>query len=144
LLHSDVTPLKQLAARLLGSVLPLIRLSPELGEDHLARDPEVGRAYLADPLVESRWTLGLGAEMLRAMHVAESLPASMPVPTLVMHGEEDRVASPAATEPLAQLDGVDRIVFDGFRHEIHNEDGGVLAVDTISRWIEAQLGDQPG
>ena len=142
LLHSDITPFKQLLARILGPLLPFVRLSPELGEEHLARDPEVGRAYLADPLVETRWTVGLGAEMLRGMRRAEDLPDRMPIPTLVLHGSEDRVADPAATATLAGMPGVERKLFEGFRHEIHNEDGGTAVIDALAEWIDRQIPDQ--
>src|SRR5262249_4030085 len=50
-----------LALRLAALVAPRLRIERPIRGEALSRDPEVGRAYLADPLVLRRMSLGFGA-----------------------------------------------------------------------------------
>jgi alpha-beta hydrolase superfamily lysophospholipase len=61
------------------------------------------------------------------------------VPTLVIHGGDDRLVPTTSSEPLARQPGVERVVFPEFRHESFNEDGGTEALRVVTDWIKAQL-----
>ncbi|AJE80434.1 alpha/beta hydrolase fold protein [Streptomyces albus] len=91
----------------------------------LSRDPEVGRAYTADPLV---WHGPFKRETLRAMIAASDAARSGPgfgaLPTLWQHGETDTLAPLDATRPvLYALRGEDfeEHVYPGAAHEVFNE-----------------------
>lgn len=128
---------KRLAARLLSRVLPRLSLPNDVAPDQLSTDPAVGEAYFADPLVYPRTTTRLGAEMFSAMSAARR--GAIPVPALVIHGEEDTLVPTESSAPLGGYPGVDRITFPGFRHESFNEPGGAEALRVVTAWIEDRL-----
>ncbi len=108
---------------------PVAALAPrlpvaKLDEDALARDPAVGAAYVADPLVHSGPVPAATGHTLVSMGGRLISSADrLDVPTLVIHGEDDRVASPEGSRMLAEAAGpVARLVtLPGAYHEMHNE-----------------------
>ena len=91
----------------------------------LSRDPAVGEAYVADPLVYSgplqkQTLLSLGGS-IRA--VAEG-PDFGGLPTLWLHGTEDFLVPIESARPLVEMVGGDALEqksYEGARHEIFNE-----------------------
>ena len=111
--------------------LPDIRYSPTFSNALTAW------AYFDDPNVYPKTTVALGGAMLEAMGAARSTP--IPMPALVIHGAEDTLVPTRFSEPLGDLPGVTRITFPEFRHESFNEDGGAVALATVTTWIDEQL-----
>jgi len=138
-LDATIPAWKRVAARVLGRLAPGIALPNEITGDQLSRDPAVGEAYFADPLVTTRTTARLGAELLAAMAQAREHLSDLTVPTLVLHGGDDTLVPPEVSAPLAERDCVERIVLHGLRHETHNEDGGALALGLITDWLDRRL-----
>ena len=64
--------------------------------------------------------------------------ARLTVPTLVIHGDSDRLVSPSASAPLAELPGVTRRTYPNLRHEMHNEPEGREVVDDVIAWLRAE------
>ena len=72
-------------ARVSARLAPRMRLDNEINPSNLSRDPEVGRAYAADPLVNRKVSAKWFSEATRAMpEVAEWAP-KIKAPILVMH-----------------------------------------------------------
>jgi alpha-beta hydrolase superfamily lysophospholipase len=141
LLAADVPASKRVAARSLTRLAPRLMLPNGLTGDQLSCDPAVAEAYLADPLVLTKSTVRLGAEVFRAIEETNTrVKAGIPVPTLVVHGGADPIVPPASSEPLAALPGVERVVFPDFRHESHNEEGGAAVVAEVTAWLDRHLG----
>src|SRR5262249_53550236 len=106
-------------------------------------DPEVGRAYLADPLVLRRMSLGFGAAFLGAQ--AETLAAAprVAVPMLILHGADD---------PLCPAEGSRRFfaglrrsesalrIYPGLRHEILNEPEREAVLGDLLEWMTRLAG----
>ncbi|MEE8497190.1 MAG: lysophospholipase [Acidimicrobiia bacterium] len=138
-IDADLPKAKVAMARLLVRVLPKLTVSNGLDGDQLSRDSTVGERYFADPLVFAKSTIRLGVELIGAMEQARSSLHEITMPTLVIHGGDDTIIDPSFSEPYAALTDSTRVVFDGFRHESFNEDGGSLAVSTISDWIDARI-----
>jgi alpha-beta hydrolase superfamily lysophospholipase len=118
---------------------PDLLVANPIAGDQLSRDPEVGIAYFADPLVQPRSTARLGAELLRAMKRARSQVGRLHVPTLVIHGGADTLVPTAVSEPLAGVAGVERRVLPNLRHEVLNEPEGPEVVATIVEWLRSHL-----
>ena len=131
-------PLK-VAAKVLGTVLPTVRMRNSIVGEQLCRDPQVGEAYFADPLVETKATTGLGAKFLRQMKAMRGEIDHFDTPALVIHGADDELVPPRASAPLAALPGVERKLFPGLRHEIHNEPEQIEVLTFVADWIEHQL-----
>lgn len=127
------------AAKLLSKVVPSFAMSGSIKGEHLSRDPEVGERYFADPQVLTKGTTRFGAELFSAMgRVTEALD-QLDVPTLVIHGTDDKLVPPSASAPLAASPHVTRKLFPGFRHELHNEPDADEALDFVTGWIKERL-----
>ncbi|CAM3741129.1 alpha/beta hydrolase [Tsukamurella strandjordii] len=100
--------------------IPDVPLDPEA----LSRDPEVGRAYSADPLVwHGPFKKPTVAAMDRALR-AISAGGPLPVPALWLHGTDDPIVryedSAAGWAEIRPTDHAER-TYPGARHEIFNE-----------------------
>ncbi len=107
--------------------------------EQLSRDPAVGEKYFADPLVETRTTARFGAVFIAQMEGIADKIGRLVTPTLVVHGAEDELVPPQASAPLAALPGVERKLFAGLRHEIHNEPERDDVLGFVAGWLKAQL-----
>lgn len=126
-------------APVLGRLIPRFSAPNTLKGEQLSRDPEVGEAYFADPLVHTASTLRLGAELFAAMERTRTTMMSLDLPTLVLHGGADSIVPPTATVELGNLPNVERRLYPTLRHEILNEPEGPEIVAAIAEWVRSQL-----
>lgn len=128
-------------AAVAGRVAPWVSVSG--GDDFsvLSRDPAVGDAFRADPLVVNRQTTRFGREAFAAQRRAQAAVNRIRVPTLVLHGKADWLVPPAASEPLGRLPNVDRRVYAGLRHELHNEPEGRDVIGDVVAWLREQAAE---
>ena len=116
----------------------------------LTRDEAVVRAYDADPLCAFPFTLGSYREMLAAIHHvnrarwARSVDKNLPV--LLISGAEDPVGGygEGVRKVWAMLGdaGVKDLtceIFEGARHELHNEWNREEVFDYVLHWLEDRL-----
>lgn len=144
LLKSDTAPPAFVMAlvRLIAAIAPTV---PLLGLDPagVSRDPEVVRAYVADPLVHhGKLSARLIAEMSRAMRTTLGNASGIRLPLLVMHGEDDVLTAAAGSvelhEKAASADKSIRL-YPGLYHEIFNEPEKDAVLDDMTRWMEDHL-----
>ncbi len=148
-LSMKVPLLKEIVGRVMSRVWPTLSLGNEINPAHLARDPEVGRAYMADPLVHHRVSTRWFTEMVRALedtHVRAVQTLQLPV--LFLLSTADKLTDRAASERLFNRLTTRRKtlkVYDGWYHEIFNEADKLSVFAEIVNWIEAlpQGGDSP-
>ena len=138
-LQAAVPGWQRVLAPILGRVAPTVVLANPITADQLARDPAVGVAYFADPLVQPRSTARLGAQLFSAMKRANAQLGQLKIPTLVIHGGGDTLVPTAGSEVLAALPGVERRVLPGLHHETLNEPEGPEVVAGIVEWLRAQV-----
>jgi alpha-beta hydrolase superfamily lysophospholipase len=119
--------------------MPEIPIDPAV----LSRDPAVGEAYVADPLV---YNGPFKAPTLRAMFAAVHALADGPgfgsLPVLWIHGEEDALAPLAPTaEAFEGLrgDASEQKVYPEARHEIFNETNQDEVLDDVVEFINRAL-----
>ena len=118
--------------------------------DWLSRDPEVVRAYDADPLCTFRFTASTYREMLATLNAvstrrwAQSFPKDLPV--LFVAGDGDPVGNygEGVRRVWAMLGdaGVKDLtcqIWEGARHELHNETNREEVFDYILGWVELHL-----
>src|SRR5262249_2356398 len=110
----------------------------------LSRDPEVGRAYMDDPLVWHgsfrRSTLAAMAGAVRAIAEGPSLGA---LPVLWLHGEDDPLVPLTETRPAIERVGGERlesIIYPGARHEVLNETNRGEVLAALTSFIDRALG----
>jgi alpha-beta hydrolase superfamily lysophospholipase len=135
-LAAEVPAALRAMAKYAGRILPGLRLQAPTKGEQLSRDPAVGEAYFADPLVDLKGTARFGAELFEAMDRTTANVHDISVPALVIHGGDDTLVPPAASAPLAAVDGIDRRVFPGLRHEMHNEPEAKEVLDFVASWLD--------
>jgi acylglycerol lipase len=123
----------------LGGVFPRLAIPNPVKGEHLSRDPRVAEAYFRDPLVNPKATLGFGSEALSEIERLNDELQRLTIPTLVIHGGEDRLVPTWCTEVLGEVSCVDRRVYDGLRHETLNEPEGPEVVADIVGWLDEKL-----
>jgi acylglycerol lipase len=135
-LDSTLPGWKKTLARMLGRVAPTLPIPTGILGSTLSRDPSVGARAGADPATCRVTTARFGAEGLaeqaRVRRDYRDLPA---LPILVLHGLDDGLVPPSASERLATLPNVERRTYPGLRHELHNEPEGPQIVDEVIAWL---------
>ena len=128
---------KTFIGKYLRPILPLLPLYNEVRAEDLPRDPDVVHAYKNDPLVHDRLTLRF-YDVLLAGEWAIRHAAELTVPTLIMHGDRDRVTSLEASREFSTGAGdiCTLKVWEGFYHEIHNEPDKERAFDYLIEWLK--------
>jgi alpha-beta hydrolase superfamily lysophospholipase len=119
--------------------------APELPSDPLdatalSRDPAVGEAYVADPLV---YHGGWKRPTLEAFVAADQAIAAGPgfgdLPLLYVHGADDPLVPVALARPIVEsLAGPNSElrVLEGARHEVFNELGKQEVIDLVASFAE--------
>jgi acylglycerol lipase len=123
-------------APILARITPKAAIPNPVDGTHLSRDPSVAEAYFADPLVVTKSTVRLGAQIFEQIDDLNRRLDELNVPTLVIHGGDDELVPTRSSERLGELDIVDRKVYEGLRHETMNEPEGPQVIADIVAWIE--------
>jgi len=106
----------------------------------LSRDPAVGDAYAADPLVwHGAWKVPTITALARAQEAVERGPGFGDLPLLWIHGTEDPLVPIALVRPAVErLRGAHFTAHEheGGRHETFNEVDRERAIDALSAFVE--------
>ncbi|GAB4323689.1 MAG: alpha/beta hydrolase [Dehalococcoidia bacterium] len=120
---------------------PLMRLDANL----ISRDPEVVERYLVDPLVyHGRLRAGFIAAFMRALARIGRDMERFDLPLLILHGSEDRLASPEGSRMLRSRAGSDDVTFKLYRglyHEVLNEPERARVLKDVIEWLDAHVGE---
>lgn len=130
--------------KLLGSILPALSLKSELEVAGLSHDPAVVQAYVNDPLVHDKVSLGLGKAGLDAIEVCFARASAFKPPLLIMHGGADRITYPSGSEDFAKLASqnnkdITLKIWEGLYHEIHNEPQQAEVFKVMIEWLDRRL-----
>jgi acylglycerol lipase len=122
--------------------VPKVRIPNGIRPGALARNPRTGFDYgEADPLVQTATTVHFGALAFQAQaDTVETLRTldHLPVPTLILHGGDDPVVPLSASAMLERFEEVSRIVYPGYRHEVHNEADSPVVADVVA-WLRSRV-----
>jgi alpha-beta hydrolase superfamily lysophospholipase len=133
-------PLWQRAiVRVLGRLAPGAMIANGLDAAELSRDPAVGEAYRSDPLNVHRSSLGFGLAAFAEQDRVRRELRRLRVPTLVIHGGEDRIVPTETSAVLETLPECDRRVYAGVRHELHNEPESDAVLGDVVSWIRHRV-----
>jgi alpha-beta hydrolase superfamily lysophospholipase len=139
-LDSTLADWKKAVVPTLSRIVPTLAIPNGIDGRTLSRDPSVGDKVGADPLATDASTVRFGAEGLAEQARVRRDFGGLTLPTLVLHGLDDGLVPPQASEILATLPNVERRTYPGLRHELHNEPEGPAIVDEIIAWIRAKVG----
>jgi alpha-beta hydrolase superfamily lysophospholipase len=131
---------KMIVGRLLYTLWPSFSMVNEVDPAALSHDTAIVDAYISDPLVHDRITSRLGMDMLDAGEWLLEHADELKLPLLLMHGKEDRLCSPHASELFAEKAkrSCSLVLWDGFYHETHNEVDGERVLVEMVGWMEAR------
>lgn len=123
------------AAKTLSRFWPTLSLGNELDSKMLSRDPVVGKAYDADPLVYSTLTPRWYTEMTATQGRVHNMSAP-PIPLAFFLSDSDPICDPPAAEGLARRLGAHLQIYPGMFHEIFNEIGKEQVITDVATWLE--------
>jgi alpha-beta hydrolase superfamily lysophospholipase len=130
-------------ALLLGRIAPRLPLPTGLDQGALSRDPAVGAAYVADPLVHRRATAGFLRAVAAAQAIVHAEADRIAVPLMVIQGDADRLVDAEAVRELGpRLRPPHEVVMlPGYYHELLNEPVAERAkvVELLDRWFDRWL-----
>lgn len=136
----DGVPGWQLAmARLVSKVWPTAPV-PRDDSDTLSSDPQVRRAFRADPLnCNGKTRVRTAVEMSQAGADALHRAGSFTIPLLIMHGANDTLTSPRGSERFfASANSQDKTlrVWPEMKHEIFNEVDRETVIAYTLNWLD--------
>jgi alpha-beta hydrolase superfamily lysophospholipase len=143
-LDSTIPAWKRAVARVLGTVAPTMTIPNDFDGELLSRDPSVGERYLTDKRNQHATTARFGAEALAEQARVRAALGRLSLPTLVIHGEADRLVPTATSAPLGSVAGVNRRTYPDLRHEVHNEPEGREVIGDVIAWLRATVGSTEG
>ena len=131
---------QRIAAPILGRVRPKTFVKSEYDGSLLSTDPDVGARYEADPLRVPGATAGLGNALLVAMEQTNQDLHKLSIPTMVVHGGDDLIVPPEASEPIGDLAVATRQLLPGLAHEVLNEPSWEQTMRSLINFANGALG----
>ncbi|KAF8588864.1 lysophospholipase [Ramaria rubella] len=133
----------------IGSLSPWTTVPAGVKAENLSHDKAVADAYLKDPLVQQFGTLkGVNSMLNLGDNLSSQEFKSWPVdlPLLLIHGSDDQVTSPAASEKFyLSISANDKhfSLYQGGFHELQNEpDLKQRLFDEVIAWILKHAGKE--
>lgn len=134
-IDANVPAWQRTLAPLLARIAPKLTIPNPVDGEQLSRDPSVAERYFADPLVYTKASTRMGAEMFDAMKaVVGRVPA---MPTHIVHGGADELVPAHFSAPLGEK--VSRKLYPSLRHEVFNEPEGPEVIADIVSWLKEQI-----
>jgi alpha-beta hydrolase superfamily lysophospholipase len=132
---------KLLLAKVLGRLAPSFAMASGLDPQAVSRDPAVVEAYINDPLVHNRLTLGFGTLLLGSIQYVLGHAAEFSLPLLLMHGAEDAISFARSSVECANMvkGNCTLKVWDGLSHETHNEPEKAKVLAFMVGWLNETL-----
>lgn len=136
---ADVPLWQRLLAGPLRRLAPNLLIANRLDATVLSSDPAVCVAYVTDPLNQHKTTVRFGHALFAEQKRVQAALDRLAIPTLVVHGGEDRLVPTSTTELLEGRPGVTRRVYPGVLHELHNEPQGPQVIADEVGWVREQV-----
>lgn len=137
----EAPAIKVLAGKLLRRFMPTLTLPTGLAANFISHDPSVVAAYKADPLVHDKLSAAAGIAILEMSKRLDSFSGIFSIPVLLMHGEQDKITSSAATKAFfGRVAGeVTFKEWPGLWHEMHNEKEKEAVFEYTLEWMKRFL-----
>ncbi len=136
-----LSPVKRYVGMAAARFLPKLSVANEIDPTWVSRDAAVVAAYSEDPLVGNKISLRLGSEILDNLERVMALAPKLKLPSLLIHGEGDKITSIEGTrEFFAKMQVKDKTlkIYPGY-HENFNETNREEIFEEIESWLNARL-----
>jgi len=137
----STSTLNRMMAGLMKHVAPNMIVANGLDASALSRDPQVGQAYLQDPLVHDKVSVRLGSYMMDMGRYVLDHASEWSLPLYLAHGTADRICQFEGSAQFAAHAGA-KVTFHPWErlyHETHNELNKDEVIQAMLDWINAQL-----
>ncbi len=137
--ESTSSPLMVAAGGVLQRFLPKAPL-PAIPPEYLSHDPAIVSDYAADPLNHHGAVyMRMGHHIVQGSRRVRARLPELTLPLLILHGAEDRICPPIASEWVYQQAGsADKTLrmYPALYHEIHNEPEKTAVLADIRNWLD--------
>jgi alpha-beta hydrolase superfamily lysophospholipase len=132
---------KVMMAKILGSLMPNTDIASGLDPKSISRDEKVVQAYINDPLVHDKISLGFGKIMVGVTSWTLAHAGEFSLPLLLLHGKADVLAFPSSSIEFAAplKEKCTLVLWDDAYHELHNEPEKNEVFKTMTLWMDARL-----
>ncbi len=133
--------IKVMMAKVLGALVPTVTIAGGLDAKALSHDEKVVQAYVDDPLVHDKISLGFGKIMLGVTGWTLAHASEFPLPLLLMHGKADEIAFPSSSMEFAAAlkEKCTLVLWDDAYHVLHNEPEKDEVFKTMTLWMDARV-----
>lgn len=135
-------PSKVLLGRLMSVIWPTFTLNTELDGVPMAHDTAHLNSLPELELTHTRLSARLGAQAVDHGQALLDRAPEYTLPVLILHGESDPIADPAASREFYERAGsADKTIkfYPGLYHEIHNEFERAQVLADVVAWMDARL-----
>ena len=122
----------------LSKLFPKLRAPSPVTRKNLSTDKETVENYFNDPLVFRSLTFKFGNEINNAQKFVNENIHNLKIPTLVLHGADDKIVPIKVSDKISQLDNVKFLKVENSKHEILNQDTRTYALSEIHQWLKEQ------
>lgn len=141
-LDPGLNAVQKLLLSFMPKIAPNLTVGNGLDADFISHDPDVVRAYRADPRVHDRISGRLARFIADGGPWVMERAAQWKLPTLLMYAGSDRLVDPSGSRRFAAAaprDVVETHCFKDHFHEIFNELDAEPVFDTLKRWLDARF-----
>lgn len=144
-LDAGLSPFQKLLLAVLPRWLPNLRVGNGLQPQYLSHDPEVVRAYLADPLVHDRISARLASFIAQGGPAVVAQAPRWRVPSLLMWAGDDHLVQPAGSRAFAAAapSCVESTEFPALYHELFNERDPAPVLARLQAWLDKHFAPLP-
>jgi lysophospholipase len=138
-LKLNVSPVKIIAGKLLGRVLPSLPMANELKPEQLTRDVAIQEATRRDPLYQQIATPRWFSESNAAQEAVLRRATEFVTPFLLLTGGADPIADPAAGREFfehATSKDKQHKQYEGFLHELFHEPEREAVFRDVVGWLD--------
>ena len=120
----------------LGNLAPKLRTISPITKRNLSTDRDVVQNYFNDPLVFRTFSFKLGSEIATVQDYVQENINKLSIPTIVLHGDNDKVCPIDGNEKIATLQNVNFVTVKNSMHEILNQDTRMFVLSEIHKWMK--------
>ncbi len=124
-------------AKVMNSIFPSFTQNNKIDVTALSSIEQVGVDYQNDPLVHPKISVGLFMDFYPAGLEAIENAGELTTPTLLIHGEDDRIVDSKGSEEFAKraVDVAEVRIYSETRHELHNDIRALEILEGVVEWL---------
>ena len=126
---------------LMSRLLPQFTVKSPLNAADLSGIPQVGKDYISDPLNHNRVSMRLLCQVIEHGKSVIGQVYKITVPVFLAHGTDDNITSYKASVEFVRntSEFITLQLWEGMRHELHNDICQDKHFETIMQWIDIEL-----